>query len=582
MEKIFLPRNVNECLFHCIHQDDATELIDHALQSQKKLGIKSGIKSDDYKKDEYSFIVVKANEDLSGITYDVDFVLEKEKGWTALFECAKYGKYKAFRRLVQFGFDPYKTDCDWNTPYDIAVKWQQKQCAESILTHYMFHFNEINEVLYNVVGNAYPNSTETLRKAIREKQMVTFDEIAREIKFSAIEYPLSYRSNWRNRKEMNNTALHVAAMAKDYEKMSILIEAGFSARHCENDKGKTPFDYFKFGGNVGWLELYERICEEAKLQQCSVEDYMSKKVIEAKSNASVDTMNNVLAEAIKSKLYDFSSCYKAILEDAIRFAKKHVKIQANFVRKIIKSKNMTGRSRRLDALQQTLGSCNEYICKNNRIVGTELSLTFDKANRQLKKWQTSVDSMTVRLDREFRSKDLMKLKVIMDEAKKLPVISDEFAKLLIDKGNKMRKIEMELHQTLILAGVPEDFVNVYIRRLCSDIDELHNVRWLEIKRVGLDNKEQCKIIVRNLQKRKGFDLIDDSKSEMKKFLNQCNLSHHLEVLSFAGFIDVEDLVDEDDLAIFDDIMTGEELHRLESSLKRFAKRYFVPTTKTPR
>ena len=51
---------------------------------------------------------------------------------------------------------------------------------------------------------------------------------------------------------------------------------------------------------------------------------------------------------------------------------------------------------------------------------------------------------------------------------------------------------------------------------------------------------------------------------MKKFLNQCNLSHHLEVLSFAGFIDVEDLVDEDDLAIFDDIMTDEELHRLES------------------
>ena len=100
MEKIFLPRNVNECLFHCIHQDDATDLIYHALQSQKKLGTKSGIKSDDYKKDEYSFIVVKSNEDLSGITYDVDFVLEKEKGWTALFECAKYLLFQFFFGLV--------------------------------------------------------------------------------------------------------------------------------------------------------------------------------------------------------------------------------------------------------------------------------------------------------------------------------------------------------------------------------------------------------------------------------------------------------------------------------------------------
>ena len=189
---------------------------------------------------------------------------------------------------------------------------QQKQCAESILSHYMFHFNEMNEVLYNVVGNAYPNSTEILRKALREKQIVTFDEAAREIKFSAIKHPLSYRPNWRNRKEMNNTALHVAAMAKDYEKISILLEAGFSAKHYENDKGKTPYDYFKFEGNVKWLDLYEHICKEAKRQQCSVEDYMSKKLIEAKLHGSIDMLGDTLDEAIKSKLCDFSSRYEAL------------------------------------------------------------------------------------------------------------------------------------------------------------------------------------------------------------------------------------------------------------------------------
>ena len=103
MEKVFLPRSINECLYHCIHQNDAIDLIEHALQSQKKLEALPRIKSIDYKKDDYSFAVVKSNEDLGGMAYSVDFVLGCGKGWTALFECAKYGKYEAFRRLVQYG-----------------------------------------------------------------------------------------------------------------------------------------------------------------------------------------------------------------------------------------------------------------------------------------------------------------------------------------------------------------------------------------------------------------------------------------------------------------------------------------------
>ena len=82
MEKIFLPRSINECLYHCIHQNDAIELIEHALHSQKKLEALSGIKSIDYEKDDYSFAVVKSNENLGGMTYNVDFVLENGKGWT--------------------------------------------------------------------------------------------------------------------------------------------------------------------------------------------------------------------------------------------------------------------------------------------------------------------------------------------------------------------------------------------------------------------------------------------------------------------------------------------------------------------
>ena len=465
----------------------------------------SGIKSIDYEKDDYSFAVVKSNENLGGMTYNVDFVLENGKDGPPCLNVRSMG---SMRHLgVLYNMDLILTkQILIGTPPDIAIISQQKQCAESILTHYMFHFNEMNEVLYNVVGNAYPNSTEILRKAIREKQIVTLMKPQGNQVFGN-QVPLIIPAKLRNRKEMNNTAFHVAAIAKDYEKMSILLEAGFSARHYENDKGKTPYDYFKFEGNVKWLDLYEHICKEAKRQQCSVEDYMSKKLIEAKLHGSIDMLGDTLDEAIKSKLCDFSSRYEAIVKEAVSFNGKHLKKQADLVQNIVKSKKVTSRSKRFDALQRALCICNEYLCENNFLVGNELSSAFDKANRQLKKWHTAVDSMTIRLEREFRSKDLMKLKEIMHEAKKLPVISDEFAEILIDKENKMNQMENELHKTLISAGVPEGFVHIYIKRLCSNIDELHDVRWLEIKNVGLDNKEQCKIIARNLQKRGGFDLV---------------------------------------------------------------------------
>ena len=37
MNKIIEPNNINEALFHCIHQSDAMDLIEHALLSNRKL-----------------------------------------------------------------------------------------------------------------------------------------------------------------------------------------------------------------------------------------------------------------------------------------------------------------------------------------------------------------------------------------------------------------------------------------------------------------------------------------------------------------------------------------------------------------
>ena len=50
---------------------------------------------------------------------------------------------------------------------------------------------------------------------------------------------------------------------------------------------------------------------------------------------------------------------------------------------------------------------------------------------------------------------------------------------------------------------------------------------------------------RNLQIRNGYADVDDSQNEMKQFLKDCNLVHHLETLTYSGFLDVEDLIDED-------------------------------------
>ena len=44
------------------------------------------------------------------------------------------------------------------------------------------------------------------------------------------------------------------------------------------------------------------------------------------------------------------------------------------------------------------------------------------------------------------------------------------------------------------------------------------------------------------------------------------------ILSYSGFIDVEDLAEENDLAIFDDIMSTAEISRLERQLELFRKK----------
>ena len=59
---------------------------------------------------------------------------------------------------------------------------------------------------------------------------------------------------------------------------------------------------------------------------------------------------------------------------------------------------------------------------------------------------------------------------------------------------------------------------------------------------------------------------------MLQFLKDCNLIQHLQILSYSGFIDVEDLAEENDLAIFDDIMSTAEISRLERQLELFRKK----------
>ena len=62
--------------------------------------------------------------------------------------------------------------------------------------------------------------------------------------------------------------------------------------------------------------------------------------------------------------------------------------------------------------------------------------------------------------------------------------------------------------------------------------------------------------MREIKKRGGFDLVDDSKNEMKKFLKSGSVAPSRSFI-FAGFIDVEDWWMKIPCQ-FDDIMTDEE------------------------
>ena len=577
MNKIIEPNNINEALFHCIHQSDAMDLIEHALLSNRKL-ISKVRESKIYGKDEYSFIISKSddNNNMNSEVYIKDYMMERKdyKNWTAVFECAKYGKYEAFTYFIEYGFSCVNVDTDWKTPYDIAIQYKNYECAEKILKNHMFPYNEWNEILFHACENAYPDSNNILRKALYENQIITFDQVDKKIKFSKKCKFKMYTPNWQNTKENNQTALHVAAKNVDYFKISILIEYGFTTDGVLNDKGKTPFDIFRDVGDIDWLTLYEARCRDARKAKCSsVEKYMHEKLLEAKTNFTIDELTVVLDEAIKSKLSIFSIKYKETLADVLNFRNENYKTQIKMANDLIKGKKNAVKSRRYDLFEELLLSYNEYIQIHDKSIGNKLRATIKDAQDQLTKWKDSVNTMISKLNIEFKTKDIMRLENVLSEARQIVVISNDFYGFLADKIEVKNKWETELRQELLNAGCPEEFISRYIRRICPNIEQLHNIRWSEIKQIGIENKEICRVIQRNLQLRNGQDNLDDlSANEMLQFLKDCNLIQHLQILSYSGFIDVEDLAEENDLAIFDDIMSTAEISRLERQLELFRKK----------
>lgn len=577
MNKVTAPKNINECLVYCIHQDDAIELIDHALLTNRKLVSK--IKEGTCNEDQYFFQIVKGDDNIKPEMYIKDYVMEREGygEWTAVLECAKYGKYKCFKRFVEMGFSFLKTDNKWNTPYDVAIHNEHYNCAQLILHNHMFPFNERNEILYHVVDGAYPDANAILRKALYLRKVITFDEVDKKIKYSEskdtyVKY--LYQPDWQNKKANNQTALHVAASKLDYFKIAILIEHGFTTQNALDDKGKTPFDQFCEEGDLEWLKLWKKICYEAAIENKVVEKYMHNKLLIAKDNCNIDDLTTILNEGVKSKLNEFSETYSKDLIEVIKFRNTNYKMQMEMTKDLIKIKKNAMKSRRYDLLVDKISSCNEYIISHNNCVGIKLQKTFDSINQQLLKWQNLVNSMIEKLNIAFKTKDIISLEKVLNEARNIVVISNDFYNILVERTKLKCQWEKEINNVLLDAGVPAVYISRYLKRICSNIEELHKIRWLDIKgKIGIQNKETCKIICRNLHSRQGYANVDDSQNEMKQFLKDCNLINHLEILTYSGFLDVEDLADEDDLAIFDDIMSEDELNCLEIQLARFRKKY---------
>ena len=123
-------------------------------------------------------------------------------------------------------------------------------------------------------------------------------------------------------------------------------------------------------------------------------------------------------------------------------------------------------------------------------------MQLEYSEAQLEKWNVAEAKIRCRLQEALEQKHILVVEDVLSMATRLPCLSDGF-KVYVDRCQTERNVWKKSIRTILMdSGLPPDFVQRYIERICDKIDDLPQVRWSEIRNIGIDNPVVAKIVAR--------------------------------------------------------------------------------------
>ena len=570
----------DDLLFLGIGQEDALDIVRHAMVEQRGLFSTFCPRANKY--------IVKCDQSLQSVktAYQEDHIFRVGDAlrlqWAATHYAASLNKKDCLEILFEH-FKPQQVDFLWRTPADIAISFGHDDLAYWIYEKYLRKSSQWDALLFDVVSGCYKNPCDTLKLALFTRKKLAWDTIGMSLKFE--DFPSQntggYQPNWRNFVAESETAAHVAARERKIFEMAVLLEHGWTV-DVENLEHKTPLQIanqnelnrtLKDKEYGPWLNCFEKLCQRVRIDGAGegVETFMVKKASCLLETGNVDEIFEHLKEARACKLdemYGFEEYKKCFLKLSTLWESKTT-TEDNLCQLFICEAKKSVRSRRSNCLRQALKQADETM--NTTKCGKRLLKRYADAVDMLKQWDDEEHQVAIKLEQTVEKEDIVILEGVLNEASALRCTSDSFKELFDTCKEKCIKWNDELRSILLACGLDKSFVTRYKEKICSCIKRLPEVRWSQITNIGVDNPATAKIVARKLQLRGDPGNIIDGSDELRTLLKKCDLMRHFEVLSLSGFLDLEDLIYEPDLSIFDEMMTPCELTRLSAALKSARK-----------
>jgi hypothetical protein len=565
------PRDQNDCLYLVVGQANAIELIDYALHSQQALTSKFDESSNTY-------VVIKANCTAKN-KYIIDYAYPKSfpKKWTAAHYAASLGKRGALEILFQHGFLPQTVDSQWNNAADVAVESSHDETAFWIYEKYLRRVQVCDGLLYDACAGFFRNSSWILEQALNSGKKIVWDQVAKDIRFETFPQDMNavirYSRNWKNINENSNTAAHLCSKLRKYKEMSILLENGWDVSTVRDASGDTAMDIAKLHVyNKGpdddfplWLNVYENLCSlhPKTGNNSKIKEYMIFQAKHLMVTGSIDDMAEHIKMASQARLGQIHPDYETVFSHLVEVRRARYKKEIAAFQVLKESLNLSLRSRQSNILRDALQTIHGRL---EGSYGKQLQNQLNVSRAKIDKWDDDERNVHNLLQEALKLKQILHMDKILSMAPRLQCSSSEFKNCLHQCQNARDIWQNTITNVLIDSGLPSDFVSRYISRICDELDCLPQVRWSQIVNIGIDNSAVAKIVARNLQLRGGGDYIVDGKDELLTLLASSGLKHYFEILTMSGFLDLEDLLAEDDLRIFEDMMKPDELAKLSTAL----------------